>query len=187
MGATGPTGPIGSTGASGSTGSIGVTGATGPTGPMGATGATGEDGVFSPSYASFWCGTVTVPPNTIIPLNVSNGANTAGFVLLNGVITVPETGVYLVTYNYSVDVGGQYVFVNLRKNQVDVGSETGSSSGTVSFNTQASNSRTVLVSLAAGDMLDLYRFGGTTNTIFTSSGGLVVSSSAAQITLVKLS
>jgi hypothetical protein len=112
IGATGTTGFTGSTGqngATGSTGQIGATGDTGAIGPTGSTGAigpTGSSGVNAQDYA-FINRTNTAPttiPTTITTISnfatISPGSNWT----TNGTttLTVPNTGVYSITYNITV-------------------------------------------------------------------------------------
>jgi len=121
VGATGPTGVTGATGPTGATG-IGVTGPTGAigatgvsvTGPTGATGPTGSSGAgLLTTFGNFFA--LMPPDNTATiaagaPILFPQDGPASGIARLNtSEITLPNIGIYEVTWQASVTEPGQLV------------------------------------------------------------------------------
>ena len=174
MGAMGPQGPIGPTGATGATGPVGptgATGATGPVGPVGPTGATGATGPVGPQgpagtndaiYAGVYAGTTAT--DTVLPIALVQETADSTMSVTDNSISITESGVYLVSYSLSgtPDAGGSDLSVSLYRNGVLVPNET------LSVNTSAETeavSRTILLSLTAGDFLSIYNTSDSTITL----------------------
>ena len=182
-GAVGPTGPTGATGATGAvgptgpTGATGATGAVGPTGPTGATGATGAVGPTGPTGPSgtsasglsaygglYHSGTqlvfftaadteVQISLNTAMPLyNVTAGGNNT--------LTVQQAGDYEITYQILLNTSSAVTAaVAVRRNGTAIASTRGSQTMAIDDTTSLAYdgrlSCDAIVSLAAGDVLDL--------------------------------
>jgi hypothetical protein len=179
-GATGPTGPAGLqgvTGATGATGSPGATGATGPTGATGATGPTGATGAAGSSHygSLFLTSNVAVTNNSPVPFNVVGSSS--GFLFgPGGFITVGSTGVYRVDFIVTTQEGA--TTFQLVVNNVPVpGTSAGSDTGGVATPGQA------VLSLAAGDLLELRNESGVAKTVTASHGG---ANTAASIVIESL-
>lgn len=183
MGAMGPAGPIGPTGATGATGATGpigpqgpigptgATGATGPVGPQGPTGATGATGATGPQgpagtndaiYAGVYAGTTAT--DTVLPIALVQETTDSTMSVTDNSISITESGVYLVSYSLSgtPDAGGSDLSVSLYNNAVAVPNETISVDTTTE---EESISRTILLSLTAGDLLSIYNTSDSTITL----------------------
>ena len=179
-GATGPVGPVGPIGPQGPQGETGATGATGPAGPVGpigpqghqgetgATGATGPVGPQGPAgtndaiYAGVYAGTTAT--DTVLPIALVQETADSTMSVTDNSISITESGVYLVSYSLSgtPDAGGSDLSVSLYRNGVLVPNET------LSVNTSAETeavSRTILLSLTAGDFLSIYNTSDSTITL----------------------
>ncbi|GED61371.1 hypothetical protein ABER61_16240 [Brevibacillus formosus] len=152
---TGPTGATGLPGGTGATGAIGVTGATG------ATGITGATGTVSSVFGNFWLSSaIDISPNTIVPLNVSNADNSLGFLLAGGQVTVPASGIYLISYRVTAAQESEVSFI-IRRNGTNItGSAGTSSSADSAVDGNAFGMVTSFTRLAAGDIVDIFRTGG---------------------------
>ena len=171
MGAMGPQGPIGPTGATGATGPVGpvgptgATGATGPVGPAGPTGATGPQGPAGTNdaiYAGVFSGTTT--SDTVLPIALVQQTADSTMSVTDNSISITESGVYLVSYSLTGTPGdgGTDLSVSLYQNAVAVPNETIS----VDTTTEEENvSRTILLSLSAGDLLSIYNTSDSTITL----------------------
>ena len=182
-GARGPIGPQGPTGATGATGPIGpqgpagATGATGPIGPQGPTGATGATGPIGPQgpagtndaiYASI--GTTSVENEARIPIALTTATDDTSMGVIDNAVNITETGVYLVSYFANGEVTANDFDVSLYLNDTPVTNETLTFSGTSGL-----GSKTILLSLSAGDVVSLNNTSGSTANI-----------SGASLTLLKL-
>lgn len=123
QGCTGPRGPVGCTGDWGCDGPRGPTGPTGPagmTGPMGDTGTCECSGASFAVYTNFLGG--VAPSNTQISLGSNDPINQAGGWTSdsNGIIVVPQSGVYNISFTLNVSqVGnGAFQLVELRTKKV---------------------------------------------------------------------
>ncbi|MCC6343982.1 MAG: hypothetical protein IT166_17405 [Bryobacterales bacterium] len=150
-GAMGPTGPAGPTGA---IGAVGATGATGPTGINGAMGPTGPTGPAGPSTFGFVYELATIADATIIggadvPFSnngpLSGVAHTAG----STIITIPASGTYEIHYHVNITAGAGSAIAIAVNGTVDA-----SSSRTMNVATGA-NSGSIMLTLAAGDVITL--------------------------------
>ena len=177
QGPVGPIGPTGATGATGPQGPVGATGATGPIGPqgpIGPTGATGPVGPQGPSgtndalYANI--GASTVASGGIIPLALSTETADSTMNVVDNAVEITEDGVYLISYfaDGAVETGDYEVSLYL--NGAPVTNEVLAFSGTTGL-----GSKTVLLSLSAGDSVALYNTSAETATL-----------SGASLTLLKL-
>lgn len=160
-GATGAVGPAGATGATGATGPQGiqgiqgVTGATGATGAAGATGATGAG--VAPIYGSFVNSSspvvAVVLGGTDIPLPTAGATNGVTANGTNTAFTIGATGVYQVSYQVQATNALQMSTQVLAN-----GSPMGVLQDTNSV-ARDTWSASAVVSLAAGDVLELQAFG----------------------------
>lgn len=173
-GATGATGPIGPQGPIGLTGATGPQGPTGPAGPTGATGATGPVGPQGPSgtndaiYANI--NTVAVASGAIIPLALNTQTIDSSMSIFNNAVDITEDGVYLVSYFANGDVATGDYEVSLYLNGAPIANEVLSFVGTTGL-----GSKTILLTLSAGDSVALYNTSAETATL-----------SGASLTLLKL-
>lgn len=165
-GPTGPMGPTGPIGPQGPRGFTGPTGATGPQGPQGPVGPTGENGLAS--YGGLFSTAVGIllltPTNAVLPLgtgmpakNVVYGANS---------ITVNRAGDYQINYGIIGSVNpASTISLSVARN----GTAIPSTVRTRVFD-QAQNishDGSVIVTLAAGDVLTLVISSSVANTVFT--------------------
>ena len=152
VGATGPQGPVGATGATGPQGPVGPVGATGPQGPVGATGATGPQGPAGTNdalYAS--SGTATVATGAIIPITLTTATADTSMTVSDNEVNVTEAGTYLVSYFTSGEVATNELITSLYLNGVAIANETLNQESTV-----GAGSKTILLTLSAGDTLSIY-------------------------------
>lgn len=198
IGPQGPVGPIGPTGATGATGAtgpigpqgpIGLTGATGPAGPQGPAGATGATGPIGPQgpigltgpqgpagpagtndaiYASV--GTTTVASGAIIPVALNTATADSSMSVTAGEVNITEDGVYLVSYFADGAVATEDFSISLYQNGSAIAGET------INFNgTSGVGSKTIFLSLSAGDTVAIYNASADSATL-----------SSASLTLLKL-
>lgn len=165
MGPQGPAGPQGATGASGATGATGATGAAGATGATGATGPTGPSAggpaVYGGRYNSgsqllfFTQADAYIPIalNTTMPAQGVSypGANT---------LTVTEAGDYEINYNILLNTSEPVTAAAaVRRNgtviQQTRGSQTMATDDTTGISYDGRLSCSTIVTLEAGDVLDL--------------------------------
>ena len=113
-GAVGPTGAPGAKGAAGADGTVGPTGAPGPIGVPGPTGAPGAAAVSE--YAEFFAlappdNATTVPPGTSV--SFPQDGPSSGTIVRTGTssITLPEVGIYRVSFSVPVMEAGQLIVV----------------------------------------------------------------------------
>ncbi|MFF0829244.1 hypothetical protein ACFYU8_20375 [Brevibacillus sp. NPDC003359] len=158
-GATGATG-VGLTGTTGATGATGV-GLTGTTGATGATGVTGATGTVSSVFGNFWLSSaINISPNTIVPLTVANADNSLGFLLAGGQVTVPASGIYLLSYRVTTAQTSEVSFI-IRRNGANITASAGTSSSADSAGDgNAFGMVTSFTRLVAGDIVDIFRTGG---------------------------
>ena len=167
-GATGLTGPTGPTGVTGPTGPTGTTGATGPTGPTGNTGPTGPTGT-SPAgiaaYGGVYNSTAQILTFTQadayvqISLNTAMPAFNVTYPVANS-LTVAVDGDYEICYNILLSTArSATVAVAARRNGAIItqtrGSQTLSVDDTAGISYDGRLSCQTIVTLAAGDVLDL--------------------------------
>jgi hypothetical protein len=180
-GVTGATGLTGSTGATGATGSTGVAGATGATGAMGQTGATGTTGIASLNYGIFTTGTSqTVANGSVVPFGTF--AN-SGITNSSGTITVPNTGVYEISFGISPDLtlGNTSIFTLYVNGSTLGGDYRLSTPGGPSM--QLGNVNIMLVvSLSASDQLTLVNDSGGSRTLSAPGGA----TPAAYLNIIQL-
>ncbi len=176
-GATGPTGANGTAGATGPTGANGTAGATGPTGPSGATGATGS---LAGEYAYIY--------NT-----------SAQFVTLGNAVTFDTNG--MLTSNIIHSAGSSFIFVNtpgtyeiefsasgVQSNQFSIflngvsipGSRYGSGAGT------QQTTGFVIVTLSAGDVIQLNNTGSSGSINLAANTGGTLAAVNASVMIIKL-
>ena len=164
-------GPAGPTGATGARGPIGPQGPVGPAGPTGATGATGETGPIGPQgpsgtndaiYANI--NTVTVESGAIIPLALNIETADSSMSVVDNAVDITEDGVYLVSYFADGDVATGDYEVSLYLNDTPFSNEVLSFVGTTGL-----GSKTILLSLSAGDSVALYNTSDDTATLTSAS------------------
>jgi hypothetical protein len=112
-----------------------------------------------------------VPTNTIIPLDFISQTPDSTLSVTNNTIAISETGTYLVTYYAAGSVATGEFITSLYLNGAPILNEN-----IVQSNSAGAASKTILLSLNAGDELSLYN---------TSEGEATLSS--ASITVLKLS
>ena len=184
-GPTGDTGPIGPTGATGPTGlqgDPGPTGLQGDQGPMGPQGDPGPTGATGPAVTASSMSALNTTGATIAveaagtPVALPNNHNLGGFIVnaTNEVFSAPETGIYLVSYNISLNAAALVSSQVLLNGAVMAGT-------TVSPTAQVSTlSATVITNLTAGDTLTLQLFNTAGNVVLQGGNG-------ASLTVVRLS
>ena len=151
-GVAGPAGPAGPAGATGGTGPIGATGGVGPSGATGGTGPTGATGPQGPAGQPNYGYIFNLVPQSVggeSPVLFDTNGPLSGFshVPGSGSITVVSAGTYLVDFSISGVQPNQF---SLFDNAIEVpGTTYGSGAGT------QQNSGQAIVSLAAGDSLEL--------------------------------
>ncbi|QUG94802.1 MULTISPECIES: collagen-like protein [Bacillus cereus group] len=183
-GPTGATGPQGNTGVQGPTGATGPQGNTGAQGPTGTQGATGATGFLSRVYGNFWSpiATVSILPNSIIPLITANPDNTPGFVLNNWQVTVPEDGVYLISYRVTTTINNA-MSCTIRRNGINLPGTSSSSDSAPDG--KSSNTITTFARLSAGDVVDIFRLFGFDPQSIASSADTIFTVPAF-LTLIKI-
>lgn len=181
-GAAGPTGPSGANGINGTAGATGPTGPSGgpagPTGPTGATGATGTGGIAEYAYIYNTSSQFVTNGNAV--MFDANGQMTSGITHNPGAsfIFVNTPGTYEIQYNVISTNSNQFsVYVNGV-------SATGSRYGTVTSSAQ--NSGMVIVTLAAGDVVQLYNTGSPGSTSLPANAGGSLPAVNAGILITKL-
>ncbi len=167
-GPIGPQGPVGPAGPTGATGATGPVGPQGPVGPAGATGATGPVGPQGPTgtgdaiYAG--AGTVTVVSDAIIPITLDTATTDTTMTVSDGSINIAEDGVYLVSYFANGSTAEGNFAISLYQNDTLITGETITlTSG------EGAISKTVLLSLGAGDTLSIYNSSDQTATLLDAS------------------
>jgi hypothetical protein len=190
-GAAGPTGPSGANGAAGPTGPSGANGAAGPTGPSGANGINGTNGATGATGPTGSGGGITeyayIYNNTtqFVTLGAAvsfdnNAALTSGIIHSPGspFITFNVAGTYKIEFSATVSAAAQFA---LFKNLVLVpGTRYGTSTGGTEI------TGFVILSMAAGDNIQLFNSGspGSVNIISNAGGG--ASATSASISIMKL-
>lgn len=174
QGIQGVQGEAGTPGATGPAGATGATGATGPTGSAGATGATGSTGAQGvpgtrPAYHGNFYNTSTL---TNAGSNVVNAFTFNGSSDLDGVslesgsrIKVTNAGVYNIQFSAQLDKtdsGNDNVDIWLAKNQVNV-EWTNTRTWLIGNNAKQVAAWNFMVSLAAGDYIQIYWAAADTN------------------------
>lgn len=181
-GATGMNGATGATGAgiTGATGATGNNGATGSTGMAGATGATGPAGSLASEYAYIYNTSaqfVTLGNSVTFD---SNGPLSSGIThnLGTSFIFVNTTGLYRIEFSASASQASQF---SIYVNGVSV---AGSRYGSATTSTQ--NSGMVLVSLAAGDVVQLNNTGSSGSLNLAANTGGTLAAVNASIMIMKI-
>ena len=164
----GDTGPTGSTGADGATGQAGPTGATGDIGATGATGAdgaTGQAGSTGPTGPSggldAYGGLYNNTPQTIVivlgieeQVSFNNTMPSQNLTVASDTITITEAGDYEINFSLSatalVNVGST---ISIRLNGSNIPAAT--KSRLISAGVESLFSGSVIVTLAAGDVVDM--------------------------------
>ena len=162
IGERGATGPVGPAGPIGATGPQGPTGATGPQGPTGATGPQGPAGTNDAIYAN--SGTIAVVDGSIIPIALTTATADTTMSVTDNAVNITETGVYLVSYFADGEVANDDFNVSLNVNDAPVANET------LTFPAVSGlGSKTILLSLNAGDTVSLRNTSGETATLTDAS------------------
>jgi hypothetical protein len=188
-GATGPTGAIGApgsigaTGAAGSTGTAGSTGATGPAGPQGPQGVQGLTGPAGSGITGF--ATVYNLAAQVVPIEADitfdSQSSGSGITFTNGtsVIIINASGLYFVSFGVSAVEPNQFaIFTNgaLAAPYTIFGSGAGTQQ----------NSGTVLLTLAAGDVITIRNHtSASAVTLQSLSGGTQINVNAF-VTIMKM-
>ena len=164
IGPQGPVGPVGPVGPAGPTGATGATGAVGPIGPQGPVGPAGtNDAIYATST------TATVATGAIIPLTLASATADTSMTVVDNEVNITEAGTYLISYFTDGSVAtGDYI-TSLYLNDSAVANES------LNVGTDGIASKTILLSLNAGDTLALYN---------TSTSDVAVDN--ASITVLKL-
>ena len=162
IGPQGPVGPIGPTGATGATGPIGPQGPIGLTGPAGPAGPQGPSGTNDAIYANI--NTVAVASGAIIPLALNTQTIDSSMSIFNNAVDITEDGVYLVSYFANGDVATGDYEVSLYLNGAPIANEVLSFVGTTGL-----GSKTILLTLSAGDSVALYNTSDSTATLASAS------------------
>ena len=144
----GPAGPMGPTGPMGETGPTGPSGETGPTGPSGETGPTGPSG--GSSFNTFMMATAnttaTVNNNSPILFTNTPNINNITYNSATGTITIPNAGVYTVSWIASIKNEGPNAVLSLGINRVTPTTSLITSSNT--GNTISANASTFISGIA---------------------------------------
>ena len=166
-GVQGPQGPAGPVGATGATGAVGPIGPQGPVGPIGPQGPVGPAGTNDAIYATST--TATVATGAIIPLTLASATADTSMTVVDNEVNITEAGTYLISYFTDGSVAtGDYI-TSLYLNDSAVANES------LNVGTDGIASKTILLSLNAGDTLALYN---------TSTSDAAVDN--ASITVLKL-
>jgi hypothetical protein len=160
-GDAGPTGPSGDSGVAGDTGPIGPTGATGDSGATGATGPAVE--VTTPQTQARRTTTLAGPISsfTDVTFDATDVETDSSEIEHDGTnterINVSTTGVYEVVYGFYADLAllGDVVQAQIAVNGTGVSGSHAEAAGIASAASVATLSRTVLVSLTAGQYVTL--------------------------------
>ncbi len=177
VGATGPTGPTGPMGPQGAAGIRGATGPMGSTGPAGALNVEQTYLALTVSTAINGGAPVPFPDPAILSSNMSYTSGT-------GLLTINDTGVYMVNYGVNVTNGGQTMStwglsINGAAPLVDY--EIGTiGTGTANFRMPASQS--VLLSVTNPTTIQLINNSGVVKTLISPS----TIGTAAFMTVVKI-
>ncbi|MED4898212.1 hypothetical protein P9737_24485, partial [Brevibacillus porteri] len=133
----------------------------GATGATGAPGVIGATGTVSSVFGNFWLSSaIDISPNTMVPLNVSNADNSLGFLLAGGQVTVPASGIYLISYRVTTAQASEVSFI-IRRNGANITASAGTSSSADSAGDgNAFSMVTSFTRLVAGDIVDIFRTGG---------------------------
>ena len=168
QGATGATGPIGPIGPQGATGATGATGPVGPQGPQGETGPAGPSGTNDAIYAS--AETAVVEAGGTIPLTLDTATPETSMTVSDNSVNITEDGTYLVSYYVGGSVPTNEFITSLYLNDAVISGEN-----IVQSNSAGAASKTILLTLSAGDSLSLVNTSATEATL-----------SAASLTVLKL-
>jgi hypothetical protein len=200
-GATGPTGLTGNNGPAGPTGPSGANGAAGPTGPSGANGINGSNGATGATGPSGVAGTseyayVYNTSNQFVTLGASVSFNTNGPMSANithnpgsSFIFILSSGVYKIEYSVTSLQECQF---SIYHNGVSVpGSRYGTSSnnlptGPAPTTTGVQNTGMIIVSVTAGDVIQLNNMGSSGSTNLTTNAGGSLTAVSASILITKL-
>ena len=198
-GVTGSTGPIGPQGIQGPTGPTGVTGSTGPTGPQGIQGPTGPTGPTGPSetidtaYGGLYNSSTQLVSfsavNTYVRLNLNTALPSSNVTAANNTITIIEAGDYEINYNILANVNRASTLVSaVRRNGVAISNTSGaytlSIDSTTGISHDARLSASTIVTLQAGDVLDLAL--QVVNNLPTGMNTIVNGNANATLTVKKL-
>ncbi|MFF2890372.1 hypothetical protein ACFVSO_26430, partial [Paenibacillus sp. NPDC057967] len=175
-GAAGPAGAQGQKGDTGEQGPTGTTGPIGPAGPQGVQGDPGQDGAGITSYAYADASSTSIAVilgGTSVPFpnnKVLNGVTISGD---NTRFTVGETGTYFISYNVELTTS-LLVSTGIYVNGVAIpGSRIEPSTSKSSF------SKTMIVPLSAGSIVDLRLYGLLGVAVLNGNGG-------ASMTIMKI-
>lgn len=162
IGPQGPQGPVGPTGATGATGAVGPIGPQGPVGATGPVGPQGPAGTNDALYASI--GEVVVQSGAIIPLTLDTATADTSISVTDNEVTFSEEGVYLISYYVGGSVPTNEFVTSLYLNDSPISGES-----IVQSNSAGSSSKTILLSVSAGDTLSLYNTSATEATLSSAS------------------
>lgn len=165
VGPQGPQGPVGATGATGATGAVGPIGPVGPQGPVGATGPVGPQGPAGTNdglYASV--GTAVVQPDAIIPLTLDTATADTSMSVTDNDVTFSEAGTYLISYFSNGSVATGDFSTSLYLNDAIITGES-----IIFDDSVGAGSKTILLSVSAGDTLSLYNTSATEATLSSAS------------------
>ena len=152
-GATGATGPAGPQGETGPQGPQGIQGETGPVGPQGPQGEVGPQGPAGPpgttaSFGSFYTDTTQTVTNDSFPLTTTLSSSNMTLDPTTGVITLTNSGTYLVEYGvYATDATATdtvSIFLN--------GAEVAGTQRTLENNTMTTGSAIITVPTATSTL-----------------------------------
>jgi hypothetical protein len=168
-GLTGLTGVTGTTGSTGATGA-GTTGATGPTGPAtggtGGTGGTGSAGTVSSYFYGANSGGTTIAVilgGTVVP--VASDQAQFGFTYSNGDVTATNAGTYEISYAL------KYTAATIASSELEQNGTAIPGSVDTPTNSTTMEDGNVILTLAAGDVIDLDLFGTVGAVTPQSNGG----------------
>ncbi|WP_218012606.1 hypothetical protein [Bacillus toyonensis] len=97
----------------------------------------------------------------------ANPDNTPGFILSNGQVTVPEDGVYLISYRVTTAINNA-ISCTIRRNGVGLSGAGASSSPDSASDGNSSNTVTTFTQLSAGDVVDIFRVSGVNSQLISS-------------------
>ena len=161
-GPIGPQGPVGPVGPTGATGAVGPIGPQGPVGPVGATGPQGPAGTNDALYASI--GEVVVATGNQIPLTLDTETVDSTMSVIDNEISFSETGIYLISYFSDGLVATGDFSTSLYLNDTLITGES-----IIFSDSDGAGSKTILLSVSAGDTLSLYNTSATEATLSSAS------------------
>ncbi len=167
QGPQGPVGPQGPIGLTGATGVTGPAGAVGPQGPIGLTGAVGPQGPVGPAGADAISAAALYANPT---QNIASGADAviaesvstpdSGFTLAGDSVTLPEAGIYKISYSADVTGSGAAGVASLALvGAGDTAIANSTSSSSIDAGETVPLSKVILYSGTAGEGISLRNVG----------------------------